>query len=86
MSKRQRVTAADERAFYNAMFGENRCLEQGSNADMDRRELLEHYDESLWIYQDMLRNAIRINDHNDVCHLKRNIQEIKEAKRRLLAG
>jgi len=76
--------AKKSREMYFAMMGQECCPQQ--ETDFSKEELLEHYDESLWIYQDMLRRAIQTSDHEEIKSLRQSVQEIKIAKRELLAS
>lgn len=74
----------ENRHLYFAMMGGECCPQQ--EVVLKKEELLEHYDESLWIYQDMLQRAIENSDREEIKSLRRSVQEIKEAKRSLLAS
>ena len=86
MKNERRINKAEEaRKLYFAMMGEEECC-PGVDEHLSRQQLLEHYDESLWIYQDMLKRAIETSDRDEIKSLRRSVQEIKEAKRSLLAS
>lgn len=84
MKNERQINKAEEvRKLYFAMMGEECCPVE---ENLSRQQLLEHYDESLWIYQDMLKRAIETSDRDEIKSLRRSVQEIKEAKRSLLAS
>lgn len=84
MKKQNKVTAADERALYFALMGEEPCGE--CEETLSKEEQLESCNEAFWVCNDMLHNAIEKNDQDDARRLRRQLQEIKEERRRLLAS
>lgn len=82
--KRAVNKAEEERKLYFALMGQQDCCTTEGIYSKD--ELLEHYEESQWIYEDMLRRAVETSDQYEIRSLRRALQEIKEAKRSLLAS
>ena len=81
------ATLKQERDAYSQMYGTN-CvlLEDEGNTDLSREELLKDCDEAIFNYSWMLQAAIDRNDRNEIALLKKELQEAKCEKRRILAA
>ena len=78
------ATIAEERDFFNAFYGGEQCVVKEPEFQT-KEEALESYDEAIYLYGLMLNSAIKRNDKTDIAICKRELQEAKCAKRRLLA-
>ena len=76
------MTVKEERKFYRLFMGEDCCL-----PDEDGLEdaTLEECEDMLWIYQDLLREAIKKQDRRDINHCKKQLQEVKTSNLHLEA-
>lgn len=75
---------SDETQFVRDFFGEDFC--EPETEIMSVEEELRSYDEAISLYGEMLNSARIRNDHSEIALCKRELQEAKIGKRRLLTA
>ena len=75
---------SDERKFVSEFYGEPIC--ETDTDELSKEDELMTYDEAISFYGDMLNDARDRNDHSEIALCKRELQEAKDGKRRLLTA
>ena len=82
--ERRSMKLSDERKFVSEFYGEDIC--EPDAEELSKEDELMAYDEAISFYTDMLNSARDRNDHSDIALCKRELQEAKDGKRRLLTA
>lgn len=84
MTKCNRVLQ-QQRSLYDAMFGDFSCQPVQAE-ECTLQEELDAFDEAIYLYGLFLEQALDRNDHSEVALLRKQLQEAKVGKRRLLTA